>query len=158
MPADKTLSQKYQEMIEVLRELTDSLARLEERLEFFSTNLSKLDEKLDRHELAFGHEGLTMEINKLKLRLESLETTFRDFPHSEVVKQIHAIRTELTPYNQFLEEIKGLPEKVRNLEKEEATVRSRWKTFYIMSITFLVNLIWVIIASYVLVKFGLQMP
>jgi len=157
MPADKTLSQKYQEMIEVLRELTDSLARLEERLEFFSSNLAKLDDRLNKHEDAFGH-WVAEEINNIKLKLESLETTFRDFPHSELVKQVHAIRTELAPYGKFLDDMKDVPEKVRNIEKDDAAVKGKWKTVTIMVITFLVNLIWVIVASYILLKFGLQKP
>lgn len=175
MPADKTLSQRYQEMVEILRELTDSMARIEERLEFYSEKHDKLEEKVEKHlidaaviisnvtklELASGnitHAHIVDQLHEVKTRLTTIEVTFKDFPHSEVIKDIQAIKQDLAPYRKLLEDHKDVPVRLKMLETADISTKNRWKTLGTYGLNMLVYLIGVLIASYLLWLWKLQPP
>ena len=181
MAVDKTLSQKYNEMIEILRELTDSMARIEERVEFTSISLEKLEKTFEKHveeavdwkdriadlETEGGnisHSDIVTSLHDLKNRLTSVETTFKDFPHAEVVRDLQGIKNDLIPIKKVIEELEKADalNKIKKLDEAEQirkdSHKDRWKTVGWLILNVAMNLIWVTIAAYLLYKFGLQGP
>ena len=58
-------------------------------------------------------------------------------------------------YNNARNEIKN---KLDNVEKDSNNVNNNWKSVAKGTLTFVVQIIWVVIAAYILYKLGIQSP
>jgi heme oxygenase len=177
---DKNLSQKrYEEFADILHELAESLARIEERVEFFDEKLYKMQndfdlckercepdlkelfQKLTKIEFSdsnVSHSQLINMLHDIVIKLKALEINFEDYPYKKVLRELQNNRADLIQIKNELKKLEDIPTKVRTLESNDSSYKNKWKTFGWLALNVGMNLVWVLIASFLLYKLGISSP
>jgi chromosome segregation ATPase len=179
MPTEKTLSQRYEELRQLLHELTESLARIDERVEFYMEKMNRLEKEFDLYRstsldkiqdcaqkvtaLISANGDMTPTqimnaIHDLMLRLRALEVGFEDFPHAEVVRELHSLRNEIGQVQRTLEDYTSLVKKVDSMEAAKDSNENRWKTVGWFAVNFLLYVVSVVGTAMILKYFNLPKP
>jgi hypothetical protein len=139
----------YQEVSESIKTIFDLTSRIDERLKSVAKQEEELDRKLD------GQIFTAFELDK---RLGVIESKFEgDFITStctyriEHEKKIQSIEEDIHKIEQNMHKLEL---DVQAVEIASAGHENRWKTI----ITFLVQIIWVVLAAYILYKLGISSP
>lgn len=124
-------SVQHNQVSEAINSIFDLLGRVDERVQMFSHHQRSMDEKLD---------NLNASITDLKVKVQILESmNFSDFKNSitDIKDDFHQMEM-----------------KVQLLENNSDSQENRWKTIF----GFIVQLVWVVTAAFVLYKLGISAP
>lgn len=121
----------HNQVNESINSVFDLLGRVDERVQMFTRHQRTMDEKLD---------NLTASITDLKVKVQILEAmNFSDLKDSisDIKDDFHAMEM-----------------KIQLLENNNNSQENRWKTIF----GFIVQLVWVVVAAFVLYKLGISAP
>ena len=132
MPGTSNNTEQVNNSIKSIIELT---TRIDERVQLMMRKQDGLEEKLENH-IEF--------LNELKIDLKLLDS-----------KSGRTLQEEVSRISKEINEIKN---KLDNVEKDSNNVNNNWKSVAKGTLTFVVQIIWVVIAAYILYKLGIQSP
>lgn len=132
MPGTSNNTEQVNNSIKSIIELT---TRIDERVQLVMRKQDGLEEKLENH-IEF--------LNELKIDLKLLDS-----------KSGRTLQEEVSRISKEINEIKN---KLDNVEKDSNNVNNNWKSVAKGTLTFVVQIIWVVIAAYILYKLGIQSP
>lgn len=179
MPTEKTLSQRYEELRQLLHELTESLGRIDERVEFYMDKLDQLEKEFNLYRATsldkiqdvaqkitalvsqsgdISHAQIMNSIHDLIVRLRAIEVGFDDFPHGEVVRELHSLRTEIGQVQKTIEHYSDFVKKVDKMEADKDSIQNRWKTIGWFAVNFLLYVVSVVGTALILKYFQLPDP
>lgn len=114
---------------ESINSIFDLLGRVDERVQMFSCHQKVMDEKLD---------NLAASTTEVKIKVQVLESiNFSEFKNS---------------INQMKDDFHEMEMKIQLLENNNDNQENRWKTIF----GFIVQLVWVVTAAFVLYKLGIS--
>jgi hypothetical protein len=140
--SDDNLPNIYQEVSESIKKIFDLTSRIDERLKAVVKQEEELDRKLD--DQTFNGFELDKRLGVIESRLDGDSITSTCAYRIEHEKKIQTIE----------QNIHKLELDVQAVEIASAGRENRWKTI----ITFVVQIIWVVLASYILYKMGINNP
>lgn len=118
-----------------IKSIIELTTRIDERVQLMMRKQDGLEEKLEDH-IEF--------LNELKIDLKLLDS-----------KSGRTLQEEVSRISKEINEIKN---KLDNVEKNSNNVSNDWKSITKGTLTFVVQIIWVVIAAYILYKLGIQSP
>lgn len=122
----------YTQVSESIKSIFELTTRVDERVQYIMKKQEELDKKIDVH---------MQSINELNSRIKVLESKTNAV---ELAEEINVL------YNKFHD----FDLRLNKMELENSKHESRWKT----TISFVLQLIWVILAAFILYKLGIQSP
>ena len=122
------MSERFEDQINHIIELT---TRVDERVQSLMKHQHVLENKLD---------GQIDDINDLNIKIKIIETQDID----SILQEVKEIRSALHK----------LELKLQVLESSSTNQEARWKTIF----SFSLQLVWVVLAAFLLYKLGLQAP
>jgi len=130
-----TLTERYQEAYAELQKVTAALNRIDERVDIFITKQTELERKVELH-----IEGCSVrtQFPKLYTQVALLQKTCNEDALKDIRENLHKFELELQATKKDLEQYTG-----------------SWRGTKHFFLTILVNLIWVIIAAFILYQIGL---
>lgn len=132
MPEEKmTNSYPSSKVVESIQTIFDLTARIDERVHLMMTQNKELQLKIDNQMSCF---------NDLNLRVRMIEGK----NDAHLTQDVDNMRNELHKFEMKLQKLEG------SSEGQE----TRWKTIF----TFGLQLLWVILAAFLLYKLGIQAP
>ena len=132
MPGTSNNTEQVNNSIKSIIELT---TRIDERVQLVMRKQDGLEEKLENH-IEF--------LNELKIDLKLLDS-----------KSGRTLQEEVSRISKEINEIEN---KLDNVEKNFNNVSNDWKSITKGTLTFVVQIIWVVIAAYILYKLGIPSP
>lgn len=118
-----------------IKSIIELTTRIDERVQLMMRKQDIFDDKL---------ENTIITLNELKIDLKLLDSK------SGITLQEEVSRTS--------KEISEIKNKLDNVEKVSNNTNNNWKEIAKGILTFVVQIIWVVIAAYILYKLGIQSP
>lgn len=118
-------------VVESIQTIFDLTARIDERVHLMMQQQKELEKKIDNQLVSF---------NELNIRVRMVESKNGDHISEEVTK--------------FKEKLHNFEMKIQKLEGNSEGQENRWKTIF----NFGLQLVWVILAAWLLFKLGIQAP
>lgn len=118
-------------VVESIQTIFDLTARIDERVHLMMQQQKELEKKIDNQLVSF---------NELNVRVRMIESKDGDHLTKEVAE--------------FKEQLHKFEMKIQKLEGNSEGQETRWKTIF----NFGLQLVWVILAAWLLFKLGIQAP
>lgn len=137
-----TTSNNTEQVNNSIKSIIELTTRIDERVQLMMKKQSILEGKIEYY---------TDSLNELKIDIKLLDSKSGITLQNEVHKCSEKI-------NQIQSKLSNLENKLDNLEKDSSEMENDWKNILKGVLSFVVQIIWVVMAAYILYKLGIQSP